>query len=132
MKKRNGFTLIEMLVVITMLGMLMAMLAGALVQARESARKTRAEVQLREIVTAWEQYQILNPNYNFPAGWQNMDKNMIDTLNDPVVLLGVPSADYIDPWREKMYQVRRNNARDARTTTVKIKATVHFNNRKRE
>ena len=54
---RKAFTLVEMLVVITIIGILMALLLPALASARASARTTEAASHLRQITLAWLRHQ---------------------------------------------------------------------------
>ena len=131
---RFGFTLIEMLVVTTMIGLLMTMSVMSASKARMLARKTKAEAELREMVNAWLQYQ------SFYGQWPSVAKGKIDTPVDEKMLgpiidpannenpLGVVffNADtengkkFLDPWghpyrvsfdRED-YQIRRTAALD--------------------
>jgi prepilin-type N-terminal cleavage/methylation domain-containing protein/prepilin-type processing-associated H-X9-DG protein len=52
----RGFTLVELLVVIAVVGMLVALLLPAVQHARESARKTQCKSNLRQIGLALDQY----------------------------------------------------------------------------
>jgi prepilin-type N-terminal cleavage/methylation domain-containing protein len=61
--RRGGFTLMEMLVVIALIGILMVVLASSLIQARNHARRTKSETQLREMITAYITY------YNAYGDW---------------------------------------------------------------
>lgn len=56
MTRRAGFTLVELLVVVGIIGLLIALLAPALSPAREKARVTKALVELRQIGLALEMY----------------------------------------------------------------------------
>lgn len=53
-----GFTLAELLTVVTIIALLMMASFGALSRARVLAKRTKAEAQLRELVNAWQQYYV--------------------------------------------------------------------------
>ncbi len=53
---RRGFTLIELLVVIAIIAILAAILFPVFAQARESARKTSCQNNLKQWATAWSMY----------------------------------------------------------------------------
>jgi prepilin-type N-terminal cleavage/methylation domain-containing protein len=55
---RQGFTLLELLVVIVIIGVLAAVLLGAYQQARTAAWKMKARDAARQLATAWNAYLI--------------------------------------------------------------------------
>ena len=55
-KKCAGFTLIELITVIAIIGLLASLLLTALSSARTSAKKTRARAEMDQIETAWQNY----------------------------------------------------------------------------
>jgi prepilin-type N-terminal cleavage/methylation domain-containing protein/prepilin-type processing-associated H-X9-DG protein len=63
----RGFTLVELLVVITIIGMLMAMLFPAAGQVRDTVRMTTCQSNLKNIALAIKNYQSMNDNA-FPCG----------------------------------------------------------------
>ena len=54
--KRNGFTLIELLVVIAIIALLAAILFPVFARARENARKSSCQNNLKQIAIGWSQY----------------------------------------------------------------------------
>lgn len=65
-KRPMGFTLVEMLVVIAIIGVLVALVLPAIQAARESARRTECQNNLKQIAFAVQQY---NAKYQvFPPG----------------------------------------------------------------
>lgn len=62
MRRRRGFTLTEMLVVVGIFILLLALLMPALEKAREQARRAKCRAQLREIVRACMMYADDDPN----------------------------------------------------------------------
>jgi prepilin-type N-terminal cleavage/methylation domain-containing protein/prepilin-type processing-associated H-X9-DG protein len=62
----GGFTLVELLVVITIIGVLLALLLPAIQAARESARRTQCVNKLKQIGLALQNYH--GANKHFPSG----------------------------------------------------------------
>ncbi len=92
--RRAAFTLVELLVVITIIGMLMSLLLPAVNQARESARRLDCQVRNKNIALAARNFESSNgyfPGYinsagtgNYMTSWQIMlspfmDQNAIYT-----------------------------------------------------
>lgn len=69
---RHGFSIIELMVVVAIIGILVAVSAGGLVMARRAAIKTESVSDLRQIGLAWEMYTTAN-NERFTPGWVSVD-----------------------------------------------------------
>ena len=70
-QKQNGFTLVELLVVITIIGILAGLLLPAVQQARESARRSKCENNLRQLALAVHNFSTTYgylPQSKRPAG----------------------------------------------------------------
>ena len=144
MRARHGFTLVEMLVVIAMIGLLMAMISGALYQAQKAVKTTRAETQLREVIAACGQYYLVEkkiPTGMEGGGWVELNTTTLHDLVTPnsqgLVYLNLSekqfkNENYVDPWNMP-YQVKLNSAEeDVVPSPLVIKASVTFINHKRE
>ncbi len=137
---RGGFSLVEMLTVIAIIGILMGFTGVALAKARELARRTKAEAELREMVAAWLQYHQLYGE--FPSDKNNVQtsEELLDPLVNPenkdnwrgIVFLNLTLPEqeefFRDPWGTP-YQLSFGT-RDIPSTTT-LRTTVTFPNRGR-
>lgn len=96
----KGFTLIEMLVVIAILGTLAGLLLPALVAARESGRETTCRNNMRQIGLAFEMYTTRYGGY-FMGSQYYKQKLVpfapIEPTNDKPGIFGCPSRPEL-PW----------------------------------
>ncbi len=70
LKSRSGFTLIEILVVVVILGILATMVIPKIMGRPEEARRTKAAVDIKSIETALNLYKI--DNGSFPSTEQGL------------------------------------------------------------
>ncbi len=101
MKRRTGFTLIEIMVVVVILGLLAAVVVPNVIARVEEARRTTAKTQIETIVTALEMYRLHNGVY--PTTQQGLEALVKKPTTAPVPKR-YPNEPYIksipeDPWK---------------------------------
>ena len=78
-EKARGFTLVEMLVVITIIGVLAGLLLPAISRAREAARSAQCKSNLKNFGVGLTKHAIDTPNGAFCSGAFDLDKDGIPT-----------------------------------------------------
>jgi prepilin-type N-terminal cleavage/methylation domain-containing protein/prepilin-type processing-associated H-X9-DG protein len=75
--KQSGFTLVEMLVVISIISMLMSILLPSLMMAREAGQRVDCLSNLRQLMLAWYFYAMDNDDYlcSPDTFWNNFQEN---------------------------------------------------------
>lgn len=112
MSHRSGFTLIEIMVVVVILGLLAALVVPRIGPQVAEAQRTSAQTQIRSIEDALEMYRMHNGFY--PSTQQGLDALVSAPTTTPVpkhyqdggYLKKVPD----DPWGNP-YVYRNNNGR---------------------
>lgn len=97
MKQQRGFTLIEVMVVVVILGILAAVIVPNVIGKDEQARKTTVKASLSNIANALEMYRL--DNHRYPTTQEGLDALVRKPASAKVFpaggyLKGVPS----DPW----------------------------------
>ena len=90
---RDGFSLVELLVVIALIGILVSLLLPAIQASRESARRARCASQLRQLAIAADNFVAVERHY--PPGIEQW------YFNSAVAYRGIPLFAYLLPYLEE-------------------------------
>jgi len=105
--KQTGFTLIEIMVVMVILGLLVAVVAPNVLDKGEKARRDVAKTQLRNIANALDMYKL--DNFSYPSTEQGLEALVTKPAGSPEpknwnkngYLPSVPQ----DPWKTEYQYV---------------------------
>ncbi|MDQ7824192.1 MAG: type II secretion system major pseudopilin GspG [Candidatus Eremiobacteraeota bacterium] len=107
MRRRNmrGFTFLEIMVVVAILAILAGLIIPRFVGRAEEARRTKAIVQMREIMKALELYKLDNGNY--PTTEQGLIALVEQPTSEPLPKKWRQYVDKVpvDPWKNNFIYV---------------------------
>ena len=89
MKKQSGFTLIEVMVVVVILGILAAIVMTNVVGKDDQARVTTTKASLASVANALESYKL--DNHKYPT----MDEGLEALVNKPASAKNYPNGGYL-------------------------------------
>ena len=99
-RRQVGFTLIEIMVVVVILGILAAFVVPNIMDKPDEARKVKAQQDIRALESALSMYKL--NNYYYPSTQQGLDALVTKPSGEPEPR-NYPSGGYIkslpkDPW----------------------------------
>jgi len=97
----SGFTLIEIMVVVVILGILAAVVVPNIMSRPGEARITKAETDIRSLETALSMYKL--NHFSYPSNDQGLEA-LVSKPSSPPIPNNYPSEGYIprlplDPWQ---------------------------------
>lgn len=138
-RSNSGFTLIEMLVVVGMLGILMATAATGVSRAKVQARVTKANTEIRQLMGAWLAYEAsydgwptdLPENGGEIEATQSALKELLGEGQNKIAFLNAQMVNgaFRDPWGVP-YKIRFS-PRPQDDLKDRFSAAISFPNRSR-
>ena len=100
MKKQSGFSLIEVMVVLVIIGMILSIVAPNIMGQQEEASRDKAYLDIQQLEDAMNMYKLKNKKY--PTTEQGLEALVTKTSIDPVPRR-FPEGGFIsklpeDPW----------------------------------
>jgi prepilin-type N-terminal cleavage/methylation domain-containing protein len=139
MNKNSGFTLIEMLTVIFIIGLLASLLFPAFQQARNRGNINKATAEVIELTKAWGAYWIAYESWPSGGGVLTMSPDKVDILQgnnpDKIQFMTFPPTansgqGFVDPWG-KVYTVELKSPKSKKMAWA-FETKVYLNNRNRQ
>jgi general secretion pathway protein G len=93
--KQNGFTLIEVLVVIVIIALLAALILGLAGNAQKSAARNKAEAEISQLESFVTAYQM---KYGQVPGVADPDEEDFSALQDALIVENHSLTNLADPW----------------------------------
>ena len=138
--RKDGFTLIEMLTVIGILGILMAAAFTGLSQAQRIARTAKAQTEVRQLINAWFAYEAANDDWpaQMPENGEPVEASqsvlseLLGESGDGKVYLNAPMRGgyFRDPWGTP-YKLKITSRSNVPPISDTFSAAVTFPNRNR-
>ena len=112
-RRASGFSLLEMMLVVAVIGILMGMLGASAYAARQRTYVTLAQAEAQQVATAFKSYWLAKDKWpeGFGSGWTKLTRKNLSILmggdSDGIVYLDVPpdrfegdedNAYFLDPW----------------------------------
>ncbi len=99
-KRPSGFTLLEVMVVLVIIGIIASMVVPNLMGSQDTARAQKAVIDIGSLETALGMYR--SQNYNYPTTEQGLEALVVQTEIEPLPKR-FPEGGYIkrlpkDPW----------------------------------
>lgn len=106
MKKQSGFSLIEVMVVLVIIGMILSIVAPNIMGQQEEAALDKARLDIQQLEDAMNMYKLKNKKY--PTTEQGLEALVTKTTIDPIPRR-FPEGGYLkelplDPW-DNHYQL---------------------------
>ena len=126
-KRRSGFTLVELLITVAIIGIMAAMVVFAMFGAQEAAKQRKTEALITRIDAIlkykWESYRTRRVNITAPADMQPQDSARVrlDALHD-LIRLEMPDrwSDVYDPPKPWGYQYRNTSGANVTVAGLQI------------
>jgi len=98
MRRERGFTLIELMVVVMIIGIISAIAIPNLMTALERSRQKRTMADMRSLATAWEARNVETSRYNaagfmVPGVDQTVTTDQLETALSPTYIRTMPKED---------------------------------------